>query len=134
MAKGYVSWLLYCTFVLTVLSSFFRSSLLLLFLKVISYQQVLVSRHVDIIAFYNEVFVPAAKPFLVSLMSSGTCPEDKKNASGICYTHFLCLNCYFFSYESMMSLLLLRPNCWITQAISFPKFTRYVPEESFSVS
>ncbi|XP_066337130.1 retinoblastoma-related protein 1-like isoform X3 [Miscanthus floridulus] len=43
---------------------------------------VLVSRHVDIITFYNEVFVPAAKPFLVSLISSGTRPEDKKNASG----------------------------------------------------
>jgi len=43
---------------------------------------VLVSRHVDIITFYNEVFVPAAKSFLVSLISSGTRPEDKKNASG----------------------------------------------------
>ncbi|PWZ27747.1 hypothetical protein Zm00014a_043021 [Zea mays] len=43
---------------------------------------VLISRHVDIITFYNEVFVPAAKPFLVSLISSGTRPEDKKNASG----------------------------------------------------
>nr|AAF97520.1 retinoblastoma related protein RBR1 [Zea mays] len=43
---------------------------------------VLVSRHVGIITFYNEVFVPAAKPFLVSLISSGTHPEDKKNASG----------------------------------------------------
>ncbi|KXG21077.1 hypothetical protein SORBI_3009G010600 [Sorghum bicolor] len=43
---------------------------------------VLVSRHVSIISFYNAVFVPAAKPFLVSLISSGTCPEDKKNASG----------------------------------------------------
>ncbi|XP_066339583.1 retinoblastoma-related protein 1-like isoform X2 [Miscanthus floridulus] len=43
---------------------------------------VLVSRHVGIISFYNAVFVPAAKPFLVSLISSGTCPEDKKNASG----------------------------------------------------
>ncbi|KAG0525358.1 hypothetical protein BDA96_06G049500 [Sorghum bicolor] len=38
--------------------------------------------HVDIIRFYNKVFVPAAKPFLVSLISSGTCPEEKKNASG----------------------------------------------------
>jgi hypothetical protein len=123
-----------CTFILTVLSSFFRCSLSFLLLKVIFYQQVLVSRHVGIITFYNEVFVPAAKPFLVSLISSGTHPEDKKNASGICYTHFLSLNCLFFSYKSMMSLLLLRPNSWITQAISFPKFTRYVPEESFSIS
>ncbi|CAO2144326.1 unnamed protein product [Urochloa humidicola] len=42
---------------------------------------VLVSRHVDIITFYNEVFVPAAKPFLVPFIASGTRPEDKKNAS-----------------------------------------------------
>ncbi|KAJ1275719.1 hypothetical protein BS78_05G157600 [Paspalum vaginatum] len=42
---------------------------------------VLGSRHVDIITFYNEVFVPAAKPFLVSLIASGTRPEDKKNAN-----------------------------------------------------
>ena len=130
----YVPWLLYCTFILTVLSSFFGCSLLLVFLKVICYRQVLVSHHVGIISFYNAVFVPAAKPFLVSLISSGTRPEDKKNASGICYTHFLSLNCYFFSYVSMMSLLLLRPNSWISQAIPFPKFTRFVPEESFSVS
>lgn len=130
---GYVSRLLYLHFH-SDSSSLFGCSLLLLFLKVISYQQVLISRHVDIITFYNEVFVPAAKPFLVSLISSGTRPEDKKNASGICYTHFLSLNCYFFSYESMMSLLLLRPSSWITEAISFPKFTRYVPEESFSIS
>uniref|UniRef100_A0A0D9XSP1 Retinoblastoma-associated protein A-box domain-containing protein n=1 Tax=Leersia perrieri TaxID=77586 RepID=A0A0D9XSP1_9ORYZ len=34
------------------------------------------SRHVDIINFYNVVFVPMAKPFLVP---SGTRPEDKKN-------------------------------------------------------
>lgn len=60
----------------------------LFFLKVISYQQVLVSRHVDIITFYNDVFVPAAKPFLVSLISSGTRPEDKKNVNGICCTSF----------------------------------------------
>ncbi|XP_062183024.1 retinoblastoma-related protein 1-like [Phragmites australis] len=39
------------------------------------------SRHVDIITFYNEVFVPAAKPFLVTLIPSGTRPEDK-NANG----------------------------------------------------
>lgn len=104
------------------------------FLKVISYQQVLVSRHVDIITFYNEVFVPAAKPFLVSLISSGTRPEDKKNANGICCTTFSVWTTIFFSCESTMSSLLLRPNFWITQAISFPKFTRHVPEESFIIS
>lgn len=68
------------------------------FLWHISYQQVLGSRHVDIITFYNEVFVPAAKPFLVSLIASGTRPEDKKNANSMCYTCFLSLDCYFF-YE-----------------------------------
>ncbi|TVU24646.1 hypothetical protein EJB05_27095 [Eragrostis curvula] len=39
------------------------------------------SRHIDIITFYNEVFVPAAKPFLVVLVPSGTRTEDKKNAN-----------------------------------------------------
>ncbi|CAM0873627.1 unnamed protein product [Alopecurus aequalis] len=36
-------------------------------------------RHVDIIVFYNEVFVPAVKPFLVALIPSGARPDDKKN-------------------------------------------------------
>nr|CAB3489926.1 unnamed protein product [Digitaria exilis] len=45
---------------------------------------VLGSHHLDIIPFYNQVFVPAAKPFLVSLMDSGTCSEDK-NANSMCY-------------------------------------------------
>ncbi|KAL6890246.1 hypothetical protein ACP4OV_009009 [Aristida adscensionis] len=34
------------------------------------------SRHVDIISFYNEIFVQAAKPFLVALIP-GTRPDDK---------------------------------------------------------
>ncbi|XP_047090957.1 retinoblastoma-related protein 2-like isoform X2 [Lolium rigidum] len=37
------------------------------------------SRHVDIIVFYNEVFVPAVKPFLVALIPSVACPDDKKS-------------------------------------------------------
>uniref|UniRef100_A0ACD5WYE8 Uncharacterized protein n=2 Tax=Avena sativa TaxID=4498 RepID=A0ACD5WYE8_AVESA len=37
------------------------------------------SRHVDIIVFYNEVFVPAVKPFLVALIPSVARPDDKKN-------------------------------------------------------
>ncbi|XP_010237681.1 retinoblastoma-related protein 2 isoform X2 [Brachypodium distachyon] len=41
------------------------------------------SRHVDIIVFYNEVFVPAVKPFLVDLIPSGARAEDKKNPSQI---------------------------------------------------
>nr|CAB3491683.1 unnamed protein product [Digitaria exilis] len=45
---------------------------------------VLGSHHLDIIPFYNQVFVPAAKPFLVSLMDSSTCSEDK-NANSMCY-------------------------------------------------
>jgi hypothetical protein len=65
----------------------------------LSYQQILGSRHVDIITFYNEVFVPAAKPFLVSLIASGTRPEDKKNPNSMCYTCLINLNCYFFTYE-----------------------------------
>ncbi|XP_015698098.1 retinoblastoma-related protein 2 isoform X2 [Oryza brachyantha] len=39
------------------------------------------SRHVDIIVFYNQVFVPTVKPLLVALMPSGTRPEDKKNTN-----------------------------------------------------
>ncbi|KAK3120382.1 hypothetical protein QOZ80_9AG0686630 [Eleusine coracana subsp. coracana] len=39
------------------------------------------SRHIDIISFYNEVFVPAAKPFLVVLAPSVARTEDKKNAN-----------------------------------------------------
>ncbi|KAM0863929.1 hypothetical protein ACQ4PT_044256 [Festuca glaucescens] len=37
------------------------------------------SRHVDIIVFYNEVFVPAVKPFLVALIPSVARPDDKKS-------------------------------------------------------
>ncbi|KAF8694203.1 hypothetical protein HU200_038330 [Digitaria exilis] len=44
---------------------------------------VLGSHHLDIIPFYNQVFVPAAKPFLVSLMDSSTCSEDKNANSQI---------------------------------------------------
>ncbi|KAG8089914.1 hypothetical protein GUJ93_ZPchr0011g27799 [Zizania palustris] len=39
------------------------------------------TRHVDIIVFYNEVFVPTAKPLLVALMSPSTHPEDKKTTN-----------------------------------------------------
>uniref|UniRef100_A0A0E0MFZ7 Retinoblastoma-associated protein A-box domain-containing protein n=1 Tax=Oryza punctata TaxID=4537 RepID=A0A0E0MFZ7_ORYPU len=39
------------------------------------------SRHVDIIVFYNQVFVPTVKPLLVALMPSSTRPEDKKNTN-----------------------------------------------------
>ncbi|EMS61266.1 Retinoblastoma-related protein 2 [Triticum urartu] len=43
------------------------------------------SRHVDIIVFYNEVFVPAIKPFLVALIPSGGAhPDNKKNPNSIC--------------------------------------------------
>uniref|UniRef100_M8CF40 Retinoblastoma-associated protein A-box domain-containing protein n=1 Tax=Aegilops tauschii TaxID=37682 RepID=M8CF40_AEGTA len=43
------------------------------------------SRHVDIIVFYNEVFVPAVKPFLVALIPSGGAhPDNKKNPNSIC--------------------------------------------------
>ncbi|OEL31361.1 Retinoblastoma-related protein 1 [Dichanthelium oligosanthes] len=61
---------------------------------------VLGSRHVDIITFYNEVFVPAAKPFLVSLIATGTRPEDKKNHNSMFYAFFLSLNFYFFTYDN----------------------------------
>jgi len=71
----------------------------------LSYQQILGSHHVDIITFYNEVFVPAAKPFLVSLTASGTRPEDKKNPNSMCYSCLFNLNCYFFTYEELMSSL-----------------------------
>ncbi|XBH55999.1 hypothetical protein VPH35_077936 [Triticum aestivum] len=37
------------------------------------------SRHVDIIVFYNEVFVPAVKPFLVALIPSGQIPGSPKS-------------------------------------------------------
>ncbi|KAM0856752.1 hypothetical protein ACQ4PT_048910 [Festuca glaucescens] len=37
------------------------------------------SRHVDIIVFYNEVFVPAVKPFLVALIPSAARPDDNKS-------------------------------------------------------
>uniref|UniRef100_A0A0E0J7U4 Retinoblastoma-associated protein A-box domain-containing protein n=1 Tax=Oryza nivara TaxID=4536 RepID=A0A0E0J7U4_ORYNI len=39
------------------------------------------SRHVDIIVFYNQVFVPTVKPLLVALMPSSTRPEDKRNTN-----------------------------------------------------
>ncbi|XP_044981404.1 retinoblastoma-related protein 2-like isoform X3 [Hordeum vulgare subsp. vulgare] len=38
------------------------------------------SRHVDIIIFYNEVFVPAVKPFLVALIPSGQIPGSPKSS------------------------------------------------------
>jgi len=50
------------------------------------------------------VFVPAAKPFLVSLIASGTRPEDK-NPNSMCYSCLFNLNCYFFTYEELMSSL-----------------------------
>lgn len=45
--------------------------------------------HVDIITFYNEVFIPAAKPLLVEVGSAGTTvktnqvPEVNNNKDGI---------------------------------------------------
>jgi retinoblastoma-like protein 1 len=40
--------------------------------------------HVDIITFYNEVFVPAVKPILVGMVSSSSRAEEKTSAEGVC--------------------------------------------------
>ena len=102
---GYVPWLLYVIFYSDSSFSWFWLPFIAPFYDSLSYQQILGSHHVDIITFYNEVFVPAAKPFLVSLIASGTRPEDKKNPNSMCYSCLFNLNCYFFTYEELMSSL-----------------------------
>lgn len=65
-----------------------------------SCKQSLGSRHIDIISFYNEVFVPAAKPFLVVLAPSVARTEEKKNANSMCcipYQFAILFNEYLFS-------------------------------------
>jgi len=46
--------------------------------------------HIDIITFYNEIFIPTVKPLLVELASNGvtlednrSTTEDKNNADGM---------------------------------------------------
>ena len=46
--------------------------------------------HIDIITFYNEIFIPSVKPLLVELASNGVSQEDnrstiadKNNADGM---------------------------------------------------
>lgn len=39
--------------------------------------------HVDIITFYNEVFVPAVKPFLVGMVPSASRTEERTVAEGV---------------------------------------------------
>ncbi|XP_029122241.1 retinoblastoma-related protein isoform X2 [Elaeis guineensis] len=38
--------------------------------------------HVDIITFYNEIFIPTVKPLLMELAPAGDVTEDKNNANG----------------------------------------------------
>lgn len=43
----------------------------------------MVQEHVDIITFYNEIFIPTVKPLLVELAPARDVTEDKNNANGM---------------------------------------------------
>jgi hypothetical protein len=74
------------------------------------------------------VFVPGAKSFLVVLAPSMARTEDK-NANSIHYIPYQ-FEILFQQEYVVITNLLYRSNPWIPQAISFLKFTRYVPKES----
>ena len=62
--------------------------------------------HVDIITFYNEIFIPAVKPLLVELGPGGTTtrtnrvPEVNNNNEGICL-----FTGVYWCLHNMLSLL-----------------------------
>lgn len=51
----------------------------------------MVQEYVDIITFYNQIFVPSVKPLLVEIQTNGVTTEDKNHADGmsLCWLLFV---------------------------------------------
>lgn len=51
----------------------------------------MVQEYVDIITFYNQIFVPSVKPLLVEIQTNGVNAEDKNHVDGmsLCWLLFV---------------------------------------------